>query len=737
MSRGRIPAWTWHSPSQTCMGRPIRRSTYAPRNMSGPKRISRVRPVLAQDVLDHGNGVGRRHAVVGQRLDLGRRVDVHHGDRAGVAGLPLAQLLGRDAVGQRAAGVRVRDQHALVRAQDRRGLGHEVHAAEGDDRAVGLGGLLGEAERVADVVGHVLDLGPLVVVGQDDGVALAGERADLGLQLARPRRGSAARPSRAWEGWPWAGSWLTLQDEREIEGRCRVGQRPHRHIFYSRRGDLPDRLQASRRRWPRAPRRRPRAPRSPAAAADPCCPGAGASRRPRAPRRPRPASGTRPRAAARRGRPRAARTAAPTPPAIAAWFSLMRIASKSPVRWFVPPPAATAAFSSRRSPGRRLARVEDARAGAAHGVDVAGGRRRHAGEAAEEVQRGALAGEQRGGRALDVEYRAALAPVPLVGQARAGDLGVEGGEDALGGLQAEDDPGLLLRDAGPRAGAGGHRRAGRDVARTDVLGQGAADDVLDDLGVERRHAGEDMRVVRAAGPWYRRAHERRRAAALPLQAGPGGARDLAALPADLGAAGAGRCARGDRQRRRRLVAPAARPGGHAARPRRRRHHERGRGCGERRRLARQDGQQPRVQRRAALDRRGTADLRRRLRGRARARPGPVRGADVGAAPLRPGRHPGRLALHRRPAALQVRRARRPADRLAHGAAADPGRVHGDHGRRVLGRRLLGRPLPRPAHHGRARGEQPLRHPRRRRRRRADARGAGRVPPRAPPLPRPR
>jgi len=40
MSDGRMPAWTWHSPSQTCMLRPICFSTNAPRNMSGPKRIS-------------------------------------------------------------------------------------------------------------------------------------------------------------------------------------------------------------------------------------------------------------------------------------------------------------------------------------------------------------------------------------------------------------------------------------------------------------------------------------------------------------------------------------------------------------------------------------------------------------------------------------------------------------------------------------------------------------------------
>ena len=44
--------------------------------------------------------------------------------------------------------------------------------------------LLGEAERVADVVGDVLDLGHLVVVREDHGVALRGERADLGLERA-------------------------------------------------------------------------------------------------------------------------------------------------------------------------------------------------------------------------------------------------------------------------------------------------------------------------------------------------------------------------------------------------------------------------------------------------------------------------------------------------------------------------------------------------------------------------
>ena len=64
---------------------------------------------------------------------------------------------------------------------------------------------------------------------------------------------------------------------------------------------------------------------------------------------------------------RARRTASPTPPASAAWFSLIRMKSYRPARWLAPPPSATARFSSARRPGRRLARVEQLR-GAAGGA---------------------------------------------------------------------------------------------------------------------------------------------------------------------------------------------------------------------------------------------------------------------------------------------------------------------------------------------------------------------------------
>ena len=57
-----------------------------------------------------------------------------------------------------------------------------MDAGEDDELGVGLGGLPRQAERVADEVRDVLDLGALVVVREDDRVALGSELADLGGQ---------------------------------------------------------------------------------------------------------------------------------------------------------------------------------------------------------------------------------------------------------------------------------------------------------------------------------------------------------------------------------------------------------------------------------------------------------------------------------------------------------------------------------------------------------------------------
>ncbi len=57
-----------------------------------------------------------------------------------------------------------------------------MDAAEDDDVGVGLGRFARQAERVADEIGDVLHFGALVVVREDDGVAVAGEALDLGRQ---------------------------------------------------------------------------------------------------------------------------------------------------------------------------------------------------------------------------------------------------------------------------------------------------------------------------------------------------------------------------------------------------------------------------------------------------------------------------------------------------------------------------------------------------------------------------
>src|SRR6185503_11619258 len=71
-------------------------------------------------------------------------------------------------------------EDALPRAEDGGGLGHEMDAAEDDQVGAGGGRLSRQAQRVADEIRDVLHLGHLVVVGEDDRVALASELANLG-----------------------------------------------------------------------------------------------------------------------------------------------------------------------------------------------------------------------------------------------------------------------------------------------------------------------------------------------------------------------------------------------------------------------------------------------------------------------------------------------------------------------------------------------------------------------------
>src|SRR6266542_4067068 len=282
------------------------------------------------DGLDHRLRVAGRAAVVRLGLHLRGRVHVRDDDGARVLGLPLAQLLPGDRCGEGAAGVRVRNQDRLVGREDRGCLGHEVDPAEDDCRRVGGRCLVREPQRVADVVGHVLHLGNLVVVGEDDRVALTRERPHLVLHPAdRGRAHSTSREtSRALAEW--------------VSAPMEAKSTPVSAISRTVSSVTPP--EASSLVWPASE------------TASRSIQGSMLSRRIRsAPASWASRTSSRLSASTSTGSvvsdERARSTAARMPPARRMWLSLIRTASYSPRRWFVPPPQRTAYFSRLRRPG--------------------------------------------------------------------------------------------------------------------------------------------------------------------------------------------------------------------------------------------------------------------------------------------------------------------------------------------------------------------------------------------------
>ena len=89
-----------------------------------------------------------------------------------VCGLPRRHLRSRSGVGERAAGVHVRDEHDASRVQDLCRLRHKVHTAKDDHIGVGVSSRLGQLQRVPDEVGEILNVRILVVVGENHRIAL-------------------------------------------------------------------------------------------------------------------------------------------------------------------------------------------------------------------------------------------------------------------------------------------------------------------------------------------------------------------------------------------------------------------------------------------------------------------------------------------------------------------------------------------------------------------------------------
>ena len=146
----------------------------------------------------------------------------------------------------------------------------------------------------------------------------------------------------------------------------------------------------------------------------------------------------------------------------------------------MPPPAATAAFSSPPQPGRRLAGVEDAWRRSGDRLDVAGGQRRDPGEVAEEVERGPLGGEQRAGRAAGQQHLGGHLLAPLALDDEALDLLDPALAHRLGHqLEPEDDSRALSARSAPAPAVLGHGRLGGHVAAAEVLGQRPRDQLRD------------------------------------------------------------------------------------------------------------------------------------------------------------------------------------------------------------------------------------------------------------------
>ncbi len=103
----------------------------------------------------------------------------------GVGGFECGEGIGRAAIGEGTACVEVGQQHQFVGVEDFGGFSHEMYPGEDNHIGFGGGGLLGQPQGIAKVVGDVLDVGVLVVVSQDDRIHFLLEILNGGKQIKR------------------------------------------------------------------------------------------------------------------------------------------------------------------------------------------------------------------------------------------------------------------------------------------------------------------------------------------------------------------------------------------------------------------------------------------------------------------------------------------------------------------------------------------------------------------------
>jgi len=134
---------------------------------------------VSRDRVDDRDGVAGGAENVAFRFDLDRSVDVADDYVIGMLAAEGAHAFGWAAIDQTAAGVQIGQSHDALGIQDFGGFGHEADAAEHDDVTVEFLSDAGELETVANRIGYLLDLGFLVVMGQDSSPVLRFQVEDL------------------------------------------------------------------------------------------------------------------------------------------------------------------------------------------------------------------------------------------------------------------------------------------------------------------------------------------------------------------------------------------------------------------------------------------------------------------------------------------------------------------------------------------------------------------------------
>jgi hypothetical protein len=103
-----------------------------------------------------------------------------------------SELLGRAGVFKAAAGIHVWQHHDLFGAEDLGRVGHELDSAKRDHIRVGIGRHLAQLQTVADEIRQILNVRCLVVMRQDNRIALLAQPVDLRAQVGASRHGDVS-----------------------------------------------------------------------------------------------------------------------------------------------------------------------------------------------------------------------------------------------------------------------------------------------------------------------------------------------------------------------------------------------------------------------------------------------------------------------------------------------------------------------------------------------------------------